>query len=178
MGDLLDKFSAQPDREFQPLYTGAYLAVSGNCPIIEYGCALVVDIGGELRVWYFSGETDVFGGFLSGSASGEVACIMSVRGKLSVEVERLPEGGTSTGERDCPGDGNNDNIRSCTAFSGEFWFAVGSGWCERKTWKSWESRWWGDSWCYTYGAQIELNYIDPSPAVEDNWFYTTNVDWE
>jgi hypothetical protein len=150
----------------------------GNCPIIEYGCALVVDIGGELRVWYFSGETDVFGGFLSGSDSGEVACIMSVRGKLSVEVERLPEGGTSTGERDCPDDGNNDNIRSCTALSGEFWFAVGSGWCERKTWKSWESRWWGDSWCYTYGAQIGLNYIDPSPAVEDNWFYTTNVDWE
>ncbi|MDE0720549.1 MAG: hypothetical protein OSB75_08325 [Dehalococcoidia bacterium] len=74
------------------LAKGAYLAVSGDFSIIESGCALEVDIGGELRVWYFTGETDVFGGSLSGSASGEVACIMSVRGKLSVEVERLPEG--------------------------------------------------------------------------------------
>ena len=74
------------------LAKGAYLAVSGDFSIIESGCALEVDIGGELRVWYFTGETDVFGGSLSGSASGEVACIMSVRGKLGVEGERLPEG--------------------------------------------------------------------------------------
>ena len=76
-----------------------------------------------------------------GSASGELACIMRVGGKRSVAVERLPELGESTGRRTCPNDGNDDNIRSCTAFSGEFWFAVGSGWCERKTWESWEARW-------------------------------------
>ena len=74
------------------LAKSAYLAVSGDFSIIESGCALEVDIGGELRVWYFTGETDLLGGYLSGSASGEVACIMSVRGKLSVEVERLLEG--------------------------------------------------------------------------------------
>ena len=74
------------------LAKGAYLAVSGDFSIIGSGCALEVEIGGECRVWYFTGETDVFGGYLSGSVSGEVACIMSVRGKLSVEVEHLPEG--------------------------------------------------------------------------------------
>ena len=73
------------------LAKGDYLAVSGDFLIIESGCALEVDIAGELRVWYFTGETDVFGGYLSGSTSCEMACIMSVRGKPSVEVERLPE---------------------------------------------------------------------------------------
>ena len=111
-----------------------------------------------------------------GSASGELACIMRVGGKRSVAVERLPELGESTGRRTCPNDGNDDNIRSCTAFSGEFWFAVGSGWCERKTWESWETRWCGDSGCYTFGARIELNYIDPSPEGEDDWVYRTDVD--
>jgi hypothetical protein len=74
------------------LAKGAYLAVSGGFSIIESGRALEVDIGGELEVWYFTGETDVFGGYLIGSVFGEVACIMSVRGKLTVEGERLPEG--------------------------------------------------------------------------------------
>ena len=74
------------------LVKGAYLAVSGDFSIIESGRALEVDIGGELKVWYFTGETDVFGGYLSGSVFGEVACTMNVGGKLSVEGERLPEG--------------------------------------------------------------------------------------
>tara|TARA_B110000116_G_scaffold156354_1_gene135302 strand:- start:932 stop:1390 length:459 start_codon:yes stop_codon:yes gene_type:complete len=73
------------------LAKGAYLVVSGGFSIIESSRALKVEIDGELKVWYFTGETDVFGGYLSGLASGEVACIMSVRGKLCVEVERLPE---------------------------------------------------------------------------------------
>ena len=178
LGDLLAKFVEQPDRPVQPLYTGAYLAVSGDFPIIESGCLLNIDIGGELRAWYFAGETDVYGGFLKGSASGEVGCVMSVRGSLSVSVERLAAGGVSDGKRRCPDDDDPNKVLSCTAFSGDFWFAVGTGWCERRTWRSWETRWWGDSWCYTFGAQITLNYVSPSPADEDDWEYTTNIDWE
>ena len=75
------------------LAKGAYLAVSEDFSIIESGRALEVDIGGELKVWYFASETDVFGDYLTVSVSGEVACIKSVRGKLSVEVERFSEGG-------------------------------------------------------------------------------------
>ena len=114
---------------------------------------------------------------MNGSASGEVGCVMSVRGSLSVSVERLPEDGVSDGGRVCPDDGT-DFVQSCTALSGDFWFAFGTGWCERRTWKSWESRWWGDSWCYTFGAQIKLDYMNPSPAGEDDWEYTPNIDWE
>ena len=159
------------------LAKGAYLAVSEDFSIIESGCALEVDIGGELRVWYFTGETDVLGGYLSGSASGEVACIMSVRGKLSVEVERLLEGEgarvsgfvlmMATTITSAPVPPSLGSLVRCWA------------WMVRaQDLEELGARWWSDSGCYTFGVQIELNYIDHSPADGDNWVYKTEVDWE
>jgi hypothetical protein len=49
LGDLLDKFQTQPDRPPRQLYTGAYLAVSGDFPIVDSGCPLEITIGGEMR---------------------------------------------------------------------------------------------------------------------------------
>ena len=102
---------------------------------------------------------------------------MSVRGKLSVEVERLPEGEgarvsgfvlmMATTIRSAPVPPSLGSFGSLLGLDGASARPGGAG-----------ARWWSDSWCYTFGAQIELNYIDPSPADEDNWVYKTEVDWE
>jgi hypothetical protein len=41
--------------------------------------------------------------------------------------------------------------------------AGGIGFCEPDKWKSWETRWWKDKWCWTCGAIIwaDYNYTKP-----------------
>jgi len=39
--------------------------------------------------------------------------------------------------------------------------AVGVGWCSPSTWDSWYDRWWDDDCCYTFGAVVDLTYMDP-----------------
>jgi hypothetical protein len=50
---------------------------------------------------------------------------------------------------------------TCDIYGGSFWIAVGFGWCSPSTWHRWQSRWWGDSWCYCIGAYVDLSYMDP-----------------
>ena len=138
---------------------------------------LSVGANGELHIWYFTGNPDVYGGQMQGSVYGEIGCVMSARGTLFLGAEQLAEDGRSAGGRICPDDGNPDHIRSCTAFSGGFGFAMGVGFdCDRDTWGEWKDRWWGDSWCYQWGANVTMNYISPAPAGEGTW--DNDADWD
>ncbi len=67
----------------------------------------------------------------------------------------------------------------CISIYGQFWVAVGVGWCEPKSWTSWERRWWGDSWCYCIGAVAEVSYMEDYVAPSStNWEYDVGLDFE
>ncbi|MFN2244627.1 MAG: hypothetical protein ACK2U2_20210, partial [Anaerolineae bacterium] len=57
--------------------------------------------------------------------------------------------------------GRTCNSTNCDAYGGGLWVAVGVGWCSPESWHRWRDRWWGDSWCYTFGAYVNLSYFDP-----------------
>jgi hypothetical protein len=52
--------------------------------------------------------------------------------------------------------GKNDV--STYSFEGTLWVAGGIGFCEPNEWTSWDDRWWNDSWCYTCGAMVSVDY--------------------
>ncbi|MBN1888317.1 MAG: hypothetical protein JW850_10015 [Thermoflexales bacterium] len=180
-GEVLDKFGDEQINGRPATFLGVYLAVSGDFPLVDDGCMLKVSAGGEIRGWYFkpvNGDA-IYGGQLRGSVWGKFACILSARGDLSLTLERVMDGaqsspppGWASMRRTCPAGGPY-----CTAFSGIFWVAIGVGFdCDPGTWRSWDSRWWGDSWCYTLGAVFGLTYIDPASG--SNWDFDYDVDWE
>jgi hypothetical protein len=71
------------------------------------------------------------------------------------------------------------NYNGCYAGAGISWVAIGIGFdCDPHTWKSWSSRWWGDSWCWTFGAGIGLSFIGPTQSVGDVWDFDFEIDFE
>ncbi|MBQ12692.1 MAG: hypothetical protein CMJ45_14225 [Planctomyces sp.] len=175
LGDLLAKFGERHHGPDGHTWSGAYMAVSGEFPVVQYGCLVDVGLNGELQGWYFGGDPDIYGGQIRGSVYGELGCLISARGKLALSGEQLAENGETHG-RICPDDGNPDNVRSCTSFFGGFGFAAGIGFCSPGSWGEWERRWWGDSYCWQFGAEAELNYLSPAPAGEDTW--ENDIDWD
>ncbi|MBN1887094.1 MAG: choice-of-anchor J domain-containing protein [Thermoflexales bacterium] len=139
-------------------FAGIYLAVWGDVPIYNYSCIVNVTASAEVRFWYFTPTSKgdpIYGGYLRGSVYGTGLCLIHARGELTLSIERLRNTGTSWGGRKCSAPGG------CMAFSGEFWIAVGIGFCEPKNWVGWKNRWWNDDMCYTAGVQAEVSYIDP-----------------
>jgi hypothetical protein len=175
LGDLLAKFGERHHGPDGHTWSGAYMAVSGEFPVVQYGCLVDVGLNGELQGWYFGGDPDIYGGQIRGSVYGELGCLISARGKLALSGEQLAENGETHG-RICPDDGNPDNVRSCTSFFGGFGFAAGIGFCSPGSWGEWERRWWGDSYCWQFGAEAELNYLSPAPTGEDTW--ENDIDWD
>jgi hypothetical protein len=182
-GHVLDKLQSESPGTDTTTYVGLYLAVDGDFPIYNEGCLLDVTAGGEIRFWYFqpsNSATPTYGGQLQGSVYGEFACILSARGDLSLTLEQVnpgnqssPPPGWASMTRQCPAGG-----AECSSFAGIFWVALGVGFdCDPGTWDSWDTRWWGDSWCYTVGAAFGLTYINPT-VDSSKWDYDYDIDWE
>jgi hypothetical protein len=156
----------------QNLYTGWYVRAYAEMPLIDsYGCLMKANAGLGVRVWYLMNQAGIgtYGGDLSGYVYAQVACILSARGNLTLGYARLDQGGTQY-SRTC-------NAPQCDVYGGNFWVATGVGWCEPKTWHTWSSRWWGDSWCYTFGAYVDLSYLTP-PGGWDGWDFNIDLDFE
>lgn len=143
---------------------GGYGRFYGELPIYEKGCYFRISAGGEVAVWYFAAtgytgsNCDRYGGRLRGYIHGKLLCVVSGRGDLTLEMYRKPVGG-SCGE---------------PSMRGQFWAAGGIGFCDPGSWKSWESRWWGDSWCWTAGAVIDAEYDGNA----NDWDWSYDADYE
>jgi len=165
---LLAKIGGDSTKSSSPApkgtFAGIYAAVYGDFPIYGKSCIAEVKASAELRGWYFTptaGGTPIFGGYLRGSVYGTALCLVNARGELTLIIEQLRRDGTSDVGRTC-------NAEKCTAFSGEFWAALGLGFCEPDTWTPWSKRWWNDDLCYNMGLQALVSYIDP-PDAKGDW---------
>lgn len=124
--------------EFIPLsdkFQGVYARGSASIPVYDNGCALTVGVGADVGSWYLPPSS--IGGLLGGSAYGEVICLASLRGSLTLM------GQMSGGEYIFRGDG----------------FVVGGGGfdCSPSTWTS-VARSRDDDWCGTCDASFSASY--------------------
>jgi hypothetical protein len=133
-------------------YAGIYVYVFGDFPIAGDTCLLKANAGGEVRFWYFWSD-DAWGGTMTGFVHATAGCVISARGQLELGYARMDNGSTMY-NRTC-------ESSACDIYGGSFWIATGVGWCSPGTWHRWRDRWWGDSWCYTFGAYVDLSYMDP-----------------
>ncbi len=116
--------------------TGVYIRGSASVPIYNFGCVFKVGVGCDIGAWYFADPPATYGGLFGGSAYGQVACIVSLKG----EVRLI---GAKIGEE--------------YSFEGSGWGAGGIGFCEPEDWDSIsESR--SDSWCLTGDASFKATY--------------------
>ena len=186
-GDVLDKFGAEEMEGAPAPFTGAYFALAGQWPLIDATCLLQAAAGGEMRLWYFqaSNGEDKYGGQLEAHLAATIACLISGRGEVSLGFERLllnepvsPPPGEDPDWGPLPRTCADPD--SCYAFTGSVWVAVGTGWCSPESWDSWSGargNWWGDDWCYTFGAMVGLSYLSP-PAGQDAWDYAVDLKFE
>jgi hypothetical protein len=172
--DLLAKIAGDDGNSTSPApkgtFAGVYAAVHGDFPIYGKDCMAVIKASAELRGWYFAptmGGTPIFGGYLRGSVYGTALCLVNARGELTLIIEQLRESGVSEVGRTC-------KAEKCTAFSGEFWAALGIGFCEPDTWTPWKKRWWNDDMCWNMGLQAQVSYIDP-PDDKGDWHASFEV---
>jgi hypothetical protein len=162
--DLMQKISSDVGQS-GPM-SGFYLRVYGDTTIYSNGCILQVNVGAEMAAWYWATGNNggsAYGGKLRGFVHGDLLCIVSARGDLSLVYWRTPDG--------------KDHLQ------GTAWVAGGIGFCEPETWTSWESRWWDDDWCLTGGAYASLTYSgsldDPDDGSNmDNWDVQYSIDGE
>jgi hypothetical protein len=145
-GEIMDTLGDQGS------YAGIYAYLFGDFPIAGDSCLLKASAGGEIRFWYFWSD-GIWGGTLTGFVHATAACVISARGQLELGYARLDSGGTMY-NRTC-------ESSKCDIYGGSFWIATGVGWCSPSSWHRWHDRWWGDSWCYTFGAYVDLTYMDP-----------------
>lgn len=119
-------------------FTGAYLRGGATIPIIPGGCALNVGVSADFGNWLFVGQPTILGGLVGGGAVGNLACIASIRGKVTVA------GSVST-------DGD-------LKLTGDAFGVAGAGIdCDPGTWTS-VRRSRDDSWCGTGDAQFDASF--------------------
>lgn len=148
-------------------YEGWYVYATGRIKLIDGGCLLSAPSAQmEVRLWTFDdgagGET--YGGEITGTVYPVVLCILNGRANLTLEYDRADRG-FALYDLTCDAD-------RCDVYSGSFWVALGFGWCSPKSWDSWHdkgSNWWDDTWCYTFGAHVDLAYFDP-PGGAAGWY--------
>ena len=160
-GDLLDTLAMTGVAPGETL-AGGYLRFYGDVPLYDYGCLFNVRVGGKIAVWYFADTSpqhsgpDAWGGQLGGYVTGQLLCVVSARGDLTLTLYQQPA---------------RENI----SMRGQFWVAGGIGACDPGSWDTWEHRWWHDSWCWTCGAMVEANYnVDKL----DDWAWVYEADYE
>ena len=95
-----------------PAFQGAYVRCGMSAKMFDYGCLFEVGAGVQVGGWFLS---ESFGGKVRGWLTGQGACIVSVRGDLTLL-----------------GDVRNDAFR----FEGLLWVAGGIGFCDEEDWDS------------------------------------------
>ena len=125
----------------------------GTVPLVSNGCALTIQAGAEVEIWYFVPE--VYGGSLRGFVTGKALCIASARGDVSLQLSKQGD---------------------IFEFDGQGWLCGGTGLdCDPGDWgPSWEGRWWNDDWCWQFGATADLNWSSD----HGNWTYNLDADYE
>lgn len=93
-------------------FDGVYIGGGFSAPIFDYGCFFRVSAGVQVAGWYLS---EAYGAKVRGWISGTGACVVSVRGDLTLI------GGV-----------NNDIFK----ISGKFWVGGGIGFCSPEDWDS------------------------------------------
>jgi hypothetical protein len=58
-------------------------------------------------------------------------------------------------------EGVSCNATKCVVARGDVWMVDGIGFCSPETWDNWDTRWWDDGWCWTFGAQADITYVQP-----------------
>lgn len=91
-------------------FDGAYIGLGVGFPWFDFGCFLNARVGAQVAGWYV---TDSFGGKVRGWLTGEGACLVSVRGDLTLIGGKV-----------------NDSFK----LSGKFWVAGGIGFCDEEDW--------------------------------------------
>ncbi len=162
-GSILKDIGATGGKLTDGNLNGAYIRVYGQFPIYDYGCTFRVKAGGEIAGWYFAEDSgcSAYGGRLRANVTGKLLCVVSGRGDLTLQIYRNTLG--------------SDTCAGSASFKGQFWVAGGIGFCDPDSWTSWESRWWGDSWCWTAGAMIGADYNETKT---DGWHWVYDADYE
>jgi hypothetical protein len=62
-------------------------------------------------------------------------------------------------------------------FDGVGWVAGGLGFCDADGWKSWETRWWNQPFCWTAGAYLHIGYRE-GPGGPNGWNVNYSVEFE
>jgi len=140
--------------------TGVYVRALGTIPIVNDGCMLSLYVGGEVEIWYFTGNPDdVYGGSIRGFAYGDALCVISARGDVTLSFYKT----------------ETPNGQPAHVFEGDAWVCGGIGFdCDPGTWgPNWSGRWWGDSWCWQAGAAAEVIWQS-----WDGWDYSLSADYE
>ena len=91
-------------------FDGVYVRAGLHARIFDYGCAFRVTAGTEVAGWYMSQS---FGGKVRGWLSGRGACVVSIRGDMTLM-----------------GAYTNDLF----TIGGNFWVAGGIGFCDEEDW--------------------------------------------
>ena len=147
--------------------TGVYARALGEIPIVQDGCWLKLSVGGEVEVWYFTGDgQSAYGGSLRGYAHGEALCVVSARGDVSLTMNK-----------------KQINGQDALKFEGEGWIAGGltiwPGSCSPGSWgATWKGRWWNDSWCWQAGAAAEIIWKSKAYQPTNGWSYSLDADYE
>ena len=161
--DLMSKLSEIPGSGNQ-IFTGFYLRVHGQTPIFGASCLLQVTAGAEVAGWYWmvvqGGQGDAWGGKLRGYVFGSFICLVSLRGDITLEYYQQTF--------------NNQTTRT---FDGVGWVAGGLGFCDADGWKSWETRWWDQPFCWTAGARLQIKYRE-GPGGPNGWNVSYHVEFE
>ena len=127
-------------------FTGAYLRGGATIPIIPGGCALNVGVVADFGTWVFVGRPTTIGGLVGGGATGRVACIAALKGKVTV-------GGSAS---------TNGDLK----LTGEGWGVAGVGFdCDPGTWTN-VPRSRDDDWCGTGDAQFEATFDNGKWAIK------------
>lgn len=160
--ELMDKLSEIPGSGNQ-IFTGFYLRAHGQTPIFGASCLLQVTAGAEVAGWYWSianNQGDAWGGKLRGYVFGSFICLVSLRGDITLEYSQQTF--------------NNQTVRT---FNGDGWVAGGLGFCNADGWKSWDTRWWDQPFCWTAGARLQIKYRE-GPGGPNGWNVSYNVEFE
>jgi len=163
-GHLLVKFGndARKESNYDPsqLYEGFYVMLMGGWPIFGDNCLLEVGVAGEIRAWHWKpmvGGTTIVGGRVAGAGFGTLLCLIHQRIQLGLTLEQVANG-WQPANAPVPFCTNADG---CLVATGDIWMADGFGFCDPLTWDNWQRRWWGDSWCWTFGAYADLFLVRP-----------------
>jgi hypothetical protein len=132
-------------------FKGAYLRGGASIPLVPGGCFLNLGVRADFGSWLLANMPTTFGGLVGGGAMGEVACIASIKGQVTV-----------AGNASTSGD---------LKLVGDAWGVAGAGFdCDKGTWTSVQrSR--KDDWCGTGDAQATATFENgewdiPSPSVD------------